>query len=295
MIVRAGRGSLHPRWLEGADTPRFDLLVAAYEEGAESSSQYQSSLIHIPGSKIAGYHQLFRQRPELLDQYEYFGLFDDDLLTTAGDINRLFALGKAHGLNLFQPALSWDSYFSYAATLANPGQFQLRYTNTVEMMCPVFSRDYLRRALPLFGLGYETGIDLIWARLSNDPWFRYAIIDAVAVTHTRAVGSTKDQQGFDADKGYEAQISEVLDRFGATFRGYVTYGGIDRQGRRVVSRQLMAWHSLSVWGAWRSTPLPLRIFARFVTDYTRHCVTRPLNLEQICGALRGASDAHSRY
>jgi hypothetical protein len=149
----------------------------------------------LPGAKLEGYHNLFRQYPEFLDQYEFIALFDDDISTTKDSINRLFGIARSYRLDTCQPALSWDTYFSYAATLVCR-RHQLRYTNTVEMMCPVFASHQLARALPLFSLGFETGIDLLWTRLSSNPWFRYAIVDDVVVSHTRPVGTTKRQQGF---------------------------------------------------------------------------------------------------
>ena len=194
VVVRAGPNSLHPGWTQGPGEPEFDLLVAAYEAGSSDSSA--EWLIRLPGRKIAGYNELFRLHPELLERYEYIALFDDDIRVGKQDLNRLFSIGREYRLQLFQPTLSWDSYFSYAATLSERKRYVLRYTNIVEMMCPVFSASHLKLALPLFGLGYETGIDLVWTHLADDPWYKYAIIDDVVVRHTRPVGTTKAQQGF---------------------------------------------------------------------------------------------------
>lgn len=277
VIVRAGRSSLHPRWLDGVGKPEFDLLVAAYEKDASCRPDQLS--MFMPGKKISGYYEVFQQRPELLEQYDYIALFDDDISATKQDIGRLFAIGQEYRLDLFQPALSWDSYFSYAATLAN-ARFKLRYTNIVEMMCPVFCAKLLKRALPLFGLGYETGIDLLWTRLTDDPWFRYAIIDDVVVRHTRPVGATRVQQGF-AEGTYDSQVQVVLDRFGSTFSGFVTYAAVEKSGRLVRSRYTIGLQTLALWGAWHRTPMERKYFIRFITDYTRHCFFRPVNLARI--------------
>lgn len=278
VIVRAGRNSLHAGWTAGTGEAEFDLLVAAYEKLTPGASDQWSILL--PGRKIAGYNELFQRYPELLDRYEYIALIDDDIKVTKQDFNRLFQIGADYSLDLFQPALSWDSHFSYAATLAIH-KFRLRFTNTVEMMCPVFRAKYLRIALPLFSLGYETGIDLVWTRLNDDPWFRYAIVDEVVVTHTRVIGTTMKQQGFAPNEPYDRQVECVLKRFAAEFRGFVTYAGIDKHDRLVSSRYLIGLHSLATWTAWRRTPVPLTYFVRLVTDYTRHCFVRPTNLHRI--------------
>lgn len=280
VVVRAGRGSVHPGWLDGAAPAEFDLLVASYEPGTPEVRHSQAYAVRSPGSKVAGYADLFRRHPELLERYDYIALFDDDIRIAQKDIERLFRIGRQFGLDLFQPALSHDSYFSYAATLAHRN-FKLRFTNTVEMMCPVFSAAYLRRALPLFELGYETGIDLMWTRLSDDPWCRFAIVDEVVATHTRPVGARKDLQGFRHDEPYEEQMQAALTRFGVTFRGFVSYAGIDREGRPVRSRGLIAMHSVANWAAVLGTPLRKLHFARLATDFTRHCLFRPVDFRRI--------------
>jgi hypothetical protein len=288
VIVRAGRGSLHPELLKGSAPAEFDLLVASYEAGAPEARHKQAYAVTSSGPKIAGYADLFRRHPELLKRYDYIALFDDDIRIAQRDIERLFRIGRQYDLELFQPALSHDSYFSYAATLAHRN-FRLRFTNTVEMMCPVFSAAHLRRALPLFELGYETGIDLLWTRLSDDPWRRFAIVDAVVATHTRPVGVRKAQQGFRHDEPYEEQMQAALSRFGVTFRGFVSYAGIDREGRAVNSRRLIALHSVPNWAAVLRTPLRKLDFARLATDFTRHCLVRPVNFRRIDVAAREGS------
>jgi hypothetical protein len=277
VIVRAGRQSLHSTWWDQAQAPEFDLLVAAYEPGGQRDGD---DMIYVPGSKVSGYNELFQRRPDLIDRYEYIALFDDDIVTTVGDLNRLFRIGETYQLSLFQPGLSARSFFSYAATLANP-RFLLRFTNTVEMMCPVFRAGYLKEVLPLFGLGFETGIDLVWTRLGNTPWFRYAIIDDVAVTHTRPVGTTKGENGFRDDETYDGQVAALLSRFHVEFRGFVSYGAIDKAGSLILSRIRIAIDSLRLWAAWHLSPMAKLCFARFLICHTWHALARPLNLSPV--------------
>jgi hypothetical protein len=279
VLVRAGRNSLHPKWVKGNGIANFDLLVVSYEADAPVEGT-SIPVHHFPGRKIEGYNALFSCRQDLLEMYDYIAFFDDDLEIAKADINRLFEIGRKYKLDLFQPSLSWDSYFSYAATLTS-GKFTLRYTNVVEMMCPVFSVPYLRRALPLFGLGYELGIDLIWSRLSDAPWFRFAVVDDVVVRHTRPVGASKVQHTSALHGVVDHEIAVVLDRFGATFHGIVAYAAIDKGGKAVLSRLLIAAASLRLWLAWFRSPMRPYHFTRFVSDYARHCLLRPINVDRI--------------
>jgi hypothetical protein len=279
VVVRAGRNSLHAGWIEGPGEANFDLLVAAYEAGAPKGPD--EFRVFLPGRKIAGYHALFQYHPEIVTRYDLIALVDDDIQATTADFNRLFEIGRKYDLDLFQPALSLDSYFSYAATLSIGKRYLLRYTNTVEMMCPVFSARCLQAALRLFGLGYETGIDLLWTRLNDTPWLRYAIIDDVVVRHTRPVGTTKTMQGFGAEETYDSQVDAVLKRFGAVFRGFVTYAAVDRRGRFIRSRLLIGLNSVALLRGLPRTPIGRARFIRRITDYTRHCWLRPINLARI--------------
>ena len=43
----------------------------------------------------------------------------------------------------------------------------------------------------------------------------------------------------------------------------------------------LALRSLVLWRAWDVTPMPKRHFVRFLTDYQRHCLYRPLNLDRV--------------
>jgi hypothetical protein len=67
----------------------------------------------------------------------------------------------------------------------------------------------------------------------------------------------------------------------ANFRGFVAYAAIHRNGDAVLSRTAIGIRSIALWRAIRETPLPKRQFVRFLGDYLRHSVFRPINLEQV--------------
>lgn len=234
VVTRAGPDSLHGQWQDGAEPARFDLLVSAFDPRAPRPAQ--GDLFELrPGSKVAGYAALFRDRPELLRQYDRIALLDDDLATDAAQLNRMFDLCARHDLTLAQPALSHDSHFTYAGLLAQPA-FTLRYVTYIEMMCPIFRTDALARALPLFDLGYESGIDLIWCNLFDAPEQRFAILDACPVRHTKPVGDAKALNGFTDGRRYEDDIGQILRQFDLPWLPCVPYGAADRAGRMVSAR-----------------------------------------------------------
>jgi hypothetical protein len=290
VIVRAGKKSLHPSWLAGAEQPRFDLLVTAYEDGVPIiAGRDDVATIPVPGRKVAGFNQVFTEHQEIFCDYDRIALFDDDLEIDAAAIDHLFDIGETYGLSIWQPSLAPESFFSYAAFLQNTA-FTLRYSNFIEMMCPVFTARTLADLRPLFALGFETGIDLLWCRCFDMPWFKCAVVDATAVKHTRRMGATAAQQGFTGGRIYDHEMAELLERFGTTFRGPVIYAGVARDGQLIGRSEEIALKTLRQLGHWGKTPMDKRAFLRFVTDHVRHCLTRPVNLGKV-DALRGLGGA----
>jgi hypothetical protein len=274
VIVRAGRLSLHRRWLCKTERLPFDLLIAAYEEIEASRDRPEVQHVLIPGPKVRGLAELFRQRPGLLRDYSHIALIDDDMDVGHADLMRCFQIGVEHGLDIWQPSMTWNSYFSYAISLNNPA-YQIRYCNFVEMGMPFFTSNALARCLPLFALGYETGIDQLWCRLSPDPEFKYAVVDSVSVCHTRAVGSTAAVQGF--YHSYDDDLRSLNAKFNTRFRGPVVYGGILANGIRFKSRFLAACLALCTLPGFFVSPVGHAFFMMRLLDHVRHNLTRPVN------------------
>src|SRR3546814_13557858 len=98
------------------------------------------------------------------------------------------------------------------------------------MMCAFFSASALRQVAPLFALGCESGIDLVYCSLLPDPWMKCAVIYSIEVRHTRPVGKEKDKNGF-SDTRYEDAINACLAHFEMKWPSLIAYRGIDRHGK----------------------------------------------------------------
>jgi hypothetical protein len=129
--------------------------------------------VSIPGKKVDGWNKLFFRYPDVLVRYDRIALVDDDIITDTFSLNKCFDMGAAYGLAIWQPGLSFDSFATYAAFLANP-LYKLRYVNFIEMMCPFFTSRQLQAVLPLFSMGFESGIDLVWCSIANEDGGRRA-------------------------------------------------------------------------------------------------------------------------
>lgn len=194
VIVRAGKSSLHPNWLNG---PRnWDLIVSTYDPTAEFSEGDGVLVDLSPGYKWRGLHATITRLKPLIDGYERIWLPDDDIATDAMTINSLFDLHRRFDLELSQPSLTANSYYTHEITMNHPGFF-LRFTNFVEVMVPMFSKRLFDLVLPDFASSDSGwGFDNTWQLLTEFP--RVAIFDCLSVHHTRPLGGANYKDGYAA-------------------------------------------------------------------------------------------------
>ena len=193
-VIRCGDNSLHQSWAEG--DRKFDVAVSYFGSDSERCFPEARYLHRFKGGKWNGIFDFFAQYPETLEQYDLFWFPDDDIQATAKDIDALVELGRIEQLDVFQPALDQQSYYSHLITLRHPS-FTMRYTNFVEIMVPFVSKRLLTETLPMLKDSRSGfGMDFVWpevaARVSKSP-FSAAIIDKVSVRHTRPVGGSLHQ------------------------------------------------------------------------------------------------------
>jgi hypothetical protein len=275
VVVRAGPNSLHRAWTaRSGPKPSFDLLVAAYDPSAIDADNDHIRHMDIPGTKVAGWGHLFTEHPGLLDEYEAIALIDDDIETTVAAIEQCFDMGRKYNLAIWQPGLSADSHITYAASLANP-RLDMRFVNCIEMMCPFFSADILRAVAPLFSLGFESGLDLVWCSLAHGRGLDCAVIDRIAVRHTRPVGQKKQENGFSGGRIYEDDIYAFLKLFDMEWPSWVALRAIDRNGRTLTSKISLTMHAAAPFVTWQDSPRGARSWRmKAASIHLRHQMMR---------------------
>jgi hypothetical protein len=187
VVVRAGGNSLHPHWLDDEQRRNWDLVVSLYDPDARFQHPGDVLVVARRGGKWDGLYALFADS-DILSRYDYIWLPDDDIDTSTQAINAIFDDMRRYALDLAQPSLTRNSYFSHFALMSCPG-YLIRYTNFIETMAPCLKSSVLQAILADFeGSMSGFGLDYIWCRLSHDNRFKAAILDHVAVHHTRPVG-----------------------------------------------------------------------------------------------------------
>jgi hypothetical protein len=192
VLFQCGSGSVHARWFGGG--PRtWDLVVNHYDQTYRGAIPCEVELHQtgeLPGTKFTAVHALLERHPDVLGRYAYVLLLDDDVVMEMADVDRLFALSEAHGLDQAQASLSADSFGTYDV-FRNAG-LGLRTVRGVEIMMPVLSRRALEAARPLFGESVSGwGIDYALAELmAAVPGSRAVVVDDVIAHHTKPIDPT---------------------------------------------------------------------------------------------------------
>lgn len=232
VIATVAEGGFYNDLPLGPDSERsrtFDLIKVNFNPEGFPKSGINSS--HKPWYRedVGFKHHIYKRLIEnlgLLDEYDWIWMPDYDVHLEQSEIERMFRIAQEYNLNICQPSLTHDSYHSFPLVLNDPTKF-MRYTNYVEIMCPLFKADALKKVLWTFTVTYSGWAqDFLWARDLN--YERLAIIDDVQAKHVKPVESQHWQlpNGLNADQ----ELDMAIKLFGLQKEMFwpKTIGGIDR-------------------------------------------------------------------
>ncbi len=191
VLTRVGVSSLHPGWVDAEESRNWDLYLAPYEPVPPQPDLDCVVGEVVPGPKWSGIREVLNDW-DGWRHYDHIWLPDDDIAATQDDINAMFDVAEAVGLELFAPALDAASYYAHFTMMQNLSFFG-RWVGFVEIMVPAFSRAALETLLPTLDLtetGWGLGLDSVWPKLLD--YENVGIIDGITVTHTRPIGERRD-------------------------------------------------------------------------------------------------------
>jgi len=215
VISRNGPNSLHEEWLLNSDLKNWDLILLFYDEDSyKKVEDLKIRSYFYPGGKWEAYYNFFRDYPEILNDYDFFWFVDDDVSLESNQINKMFQSMNDYDLDIAQPAMSLDSYFSYLITIQCE-TFKIRFSNFVEVMAPCLKKSLLKDMLPFFKDAFTgMGLDSIWTYKSRKEPNKMAILDEVVMTHTRPVGGPLHQKLKEKNKSFREEISLNIKKLG---------------------------------------------------------------------------------
>jgi hypothetical protein len=234
IFARGDDAPAHIDWAARCRSRSWDITLSYFGKGTPPADAYDGVETHLKGVKWGVIFDYFTLRSDLLDAYEYVWFPDDDIVCDPEDIDRLFDAMRSYDLDIAQPALTMESYFSHLITLQQP-DYIMRRTNFVEVMMPCIRTSYFKQLLPYLG-GAQTGwgLDFGWAA---DRFTRKAgIIDAIAMTHARPIGGGKIYKDA-ADQGLgDGEQVHSMERFGIQSKITMPLGGLRKDGRVVTQK-----------------------------------------------------------
>lgn len=265
ILARVGDGSLHRGWLGDPSTRSYDVWLDYYGADAGRYAGDAARLFLRPGlTKWQGIAAVVAENRDALDAYDAVWLPDDDLAVTPEVIDRLFDAFHRLNLALAQPALADGSYFSYEWLLESR-RFFARFTNFVEVMAPVFSREALRACAGTFAESLTGwGLDVVWPTILGSPKDRIGVIDAAPVLHTRPIATGDWYRRLPVAPGEEKRQTALRHGVELPYR-YRQYGGIPREAgpdRAAVLRPGPGLLLRMAFGAPRSQRFRRRYYSR---------------------------------
>jgi len=184
VFVRAGDASLHRTWLVPRAERTYDIFISY---GGAKRGKFQDDGEFYEAASGPKYHvfgRFLRKKRELVSSYSAIWTPDDDILTSAALINRMFEVFAKYQLLLAQPALAPGSDAPCPVTEIIDGKV-LHFSQFVGMTSPIFACSILKTLAPTFFLNRSgSGICLLWPYLLGYPPKRVAILDETPVLDT---------------------------------------------------------------------------------------------------------------
>lgn len=195
VFTSAGDHANIARWLPNRN---FDLWISYYGHQPDPDRMNAEFYDHKKGAKFPKLYEAMRQDPERFSAYDYIWVADDDIKISGAQINRLFEIAKAKDLWIAQPAFTDAGKISNKITRKQ--QFaHLRYTNFVEVTCPVFRTDKLLQFFEVYDpklIGF--GVDWWFMEALRPPADKVAVVDSIPCVNPR-----------DQEKGSAREIDQL--------------------------------------------------------------------------------------
>lgn len=179
VFTSAGDCSNLHHWLRGRRD--FDVFVVYYGDEPDRYKDVSDYYLARRGGKFPNLHYVYKNHREILDRYDAVIVADDDLRFGGSSISRLFEIRRRFDLWVCQPGFSTRGKVSHRSiTRAQPFSF-LRYTNFVEVTCPLLRKDKLDEFMEVYDpvlVGWGIGwwiVDHLGPDLEN----KVAVVDVV--------------------------------------------------------------------------------------------------------------------
>ncbi len=191
VYTAAGDNANIAQWLSGR---QFDLWVTYYGNQSDQYRDVADYYAARKGGKFQNLRHDYHQYPDIFAAYQYILVMDNDIIIDAEHINHLFTTCMQYDLWIAQPAFRVHSAISHRKNVRAPFSF-MRYTNFIEVTCPLFRSDQLITFLKHHydGSLIGWGIDWWYCEVLSPPPHKMAIIDHYPCTNPKRTEREIDQ------------------------------------------------------------------------------------------------------
>lgn len=186
IIVRVGARSTHDSWMWMV-RGLADIALSSYQEN--DYSRDPARYFHdAKGGKFQGVADFLSKNPGVIDDYDYFWLFEDDLYLPRESLQNVLRFLEAFPASLVGPTTTYYSYYAHVIGIQNTN-FVARAVDFVDLMAPIMSRNFIKEALPYFSSTFSAwGQEWLWRRLLVARGEFGFVLDCAPIVNTRPNG-----------------------------------------------------------------------------------------------------------
>lgn len=151
---------IRQHWRQAANPRNYDIIAIQYGDFVPEPGTYDE-LVKRRGGKWELAKWIGNERN--LSEYEYIGFYDDDVIVDTDTVVRSFDEAALEGVPAFQISLAPGSESAWPSTQQVQGWHSSK-TNFIEIMCPVFKREYYEKFKSLinsYPVRHGWGIDIV--------------------------------------------------------------------------------------------------------------------------------------
>ena len=195
----------------------IDFFIRLYSDDCNEINELASfenvNVVHMKGEKWPSIKKLLTSK-KINKKYDYYFFPDNDLLMTPDTIKSIYHFLCKNVIELAQPSLRHDSFFSHLITLQING-LSYRNTNFVELMCPIFSKRYLFDIMKYFDeVNMGGALDIFWSSYLIQNYNTYPkIIDECVVMHTKPVGIDYKNSKYREDVDFQKELRDFSEKY----------------------------------------------------------------------------------
>lgn len=165
LFVRCGKNKPLFEYEKLKNNSLIDVYFSLYQDPIFPIIGENFSEIHGGLSKYHAFHKFWNLDFDFRT-YKSYWLIDEDIIFQIDDILKIFEFGLKRNLNIWQPALSKDSYSKWDFLYHTPFSDDVKYTTFIEVMAPIFSNFGMVSCVNSFSKSFSTwGLDFVWSKL----------------------------------------------------------------------------------------------------------------------------------